>query len=77
MRFFWPALRRARRAFRVVAPPPHENAAADVAGKPPAALRRARTLLPLLRDERLAVLGREVQRLLAVPPTGRRAGRKP
>jgi predicted amidohydrolase len=41
-----------------------------------AALRRARTLLPLLRDERLPVVGREVQRLLAVPATGRRAGRK-
>jgi len=35
------------------------------------ALRRARTMVPLLRDERLPVLAREVQRLLAVPPTGR------
>jgi len=34
---------------------------------PRASLRRARTLLPLLRDERLPVLAREVQRLLAVP----------
>jgi predicted amidohydrolase len=41
------------------------------------AIRRARTLLPLLRDERLPVLSREVGRLLAVPPTGRRAGRRP
>jgi predicted amidohydrolase len=31
-------------------------------------LRRARTALPLLRDERLQVLSREVQRLLALPP---------
>lgn len=37
-------------------------------------LRRARTLLPLLRDERLPVLAREVQRLLA-GPAGPRAGR--
>ena len=37
------------------------------------ALRRARTSLPLLRDERLPVLSREVQRLLAVPATGRGA----
>jgi predicted amidohydrolase len=37
---------------------------------PRASLRRARTLLPLLRDERLPVLAREVQRLLAVPATG-------
>lgn len=35
------------------------------------ALRRARTMVPLLRDERLPVLAREVQRLLAVPATGR------
>jgi len=35
------------------------------------ALRRARTLVPLLRDERLPVLAREVQRLLAVPVAGR------
>ncbi len=41
------------------------------------AIRRARTLLPLLRDERLPILSREVGRLLAVPPTGRRAGRRP
>jgi len=34
-------------------------------------LRRARTMVPLLRDERLPVLAREVQRLLAVPVTGR------
>jgi predicted amidohydrolase len=32
-----------------------------------AALRRARTLYPLLRDERLAVLGRELTRLQALP----------
>jgi predicted amidohydrolase len=37
---------------------------------PRASLRRARTLLPLLRDERLPVLAREVQRLLAVPAAG-------
>jgi len=35
------------------------------------ALRRARTMYPLLRDERLPVLAREVQRLLAVPAAGR------
>src|SRR3989442_190142 len=34
-------------------------------------LRRARTMYPLLRDERLAVLAREVQRLLAVPGAGK------
>jgi predicted amidohydrolase len=39
------------------------------------AIRRARTLLPLLRDERLPVLARELDRLLTVPPTGRRAAR--
>jgi predicted amidohydrolase len=39
------------------------------------AIRRARTLLPLVRDERLPILARELGRLLAVPPTGRRAGR--
>jgi predicted amidohydrolase len=38
---------------------------------PRSSLRRARTLLPLLRDERLPVLAREVQRLLAVPAGGR------
>jgi predicted amidohydrolase len=32
-----------------------------------AALRRARTLYPLLRDERLAVLGRELTRLQSLP----------
>ena len=31
-------------------------------------LRRARTFFPLLRDERLPVLSREIQRLLALPP---------
>ena len=36
-----------------------------------AALRRARTMSPLLRDERLPVLAREVQRLLAVPAAGK------
>jgi len=35
------------------------------------ALRRARTMYPLLRDERLPVLAREVQRLLTVPAAGR------
>jgi predicted amidohydrolase len=35
------------------------------------ALRRARTLLPLLRDERLPVLAREVQRLMAFPSASR------
>lgn len=35
---------------------------------PRSALRRARTLYPLLRDERLPVLTREVQRIMAVPP---------
>lgn len=38
---------------------------------PRSSLRSARTLLPLLRDERLPVLAREVQRLMAVPATGR------
>jgi predicted amidohydrolase len=36
------------------------------------ALRRARTSLPLLRDERLPVLSREVTRLLALAPPARR-----
>lgn len=40
-----------------------------------AVLRRARTFFPLLRDERLAILSREIQRLLAVPAAGRRAKR--
>ena len=35
------------------------------------ALRRARTMLPLLRDERLPVLAREVQRILALPAAAR------
>ncbi len=35
------------------------------------ALRRARTSFPLLRDERLPVLAREVQRLMALPPAAR------
>jgi predicted amidohydrolase len=35
------------------------------------ALRRARTALPLLRDEKLNVLAREVGRMLSVPATGR------
>ena len=43
---------------------------------PRSSLRRARTLLPLLRDERLPVLAREVQRLLAVPAAGRPRGRR-
>ena len=34
-------------------------------------LRRARTLLPLLRDERLPLLAREVQRLTALPAAAR------
>ncbi len=38
-------------------------------------LRRARTLYPLLRDERLPVLSREVERLLAVPAS-RSGGRR-
>jgi len=38
---------------------------------PRSALRRARTMYPLLRDERLPVLAREVQRLLAVPASGK------
>ena len=37
-------------------------------------LRRARTFYPLLRDERLPVLSREIDRLLAVPSP--RAGKK-
>jgi predicted amidohydrolase len=41
---------------------------------PRSSLRRARTALPLLRDERLGVLSREVQRLLAVPAAGRGPG---
>jgi predicted amidohydrolase len=40
-----------------------------------AVLRRARTFFPLLRDERLAILSREIQRLLAVPAAGRKAKR--
>ncbi len=36
-----------------------------------ALLRRARTSYPLLRDERLPVLSREVRRLMAVPQGGR------
>ncbi|MBI1949920.1 MAG: carbon-nitrogen hydrolase [Acidobacteria bacterium] len=43
---------------------------------PRSSLRRARTLLPLLRDERLPILAREVQRLLAVPVAGRPRGRR-
>ncbi len=35
-------------------------------------LRRARTLYPLLRDERLPVLAREVQRLMTLPETPRK-----
>lgn len=35
------------------------------------ALRRARTLYPLLRDERLPILAREVQRLMALPSATR------
>ena len=35
------------------------------------ALRRARTMFPLLRDERLSVLAREVQRLMAFPAVTR------
>jgi len=35
------------------------------------ALRRARTLYPLLRDERLPVLAREIDRLLGRPASGR------
>jgi predicted amidohydrolase len=38
-------------------------------------LRRARTLYPLLRDERLPVLAREIERLLALPEAGRRRRR--
>ncbi|HEU4400957.1 MAG TPA: nitrilase-related carbon-nitrogen hydrolase, partial [Candidatus Polarisedimenticolia bacterium] len=38
-------------------------------------LRHARTVFPLLRDERLPVLSREIGRLLAVPATGRAARR--
>jgi predicted amidohydrolase len=34
-------------------------------------LRRARTLYPLLRDERLPVLAREIERLLTLPAHGR------
>jgi predicted amidohydrolase len=34
-------------------------------------LRRARTLYPLLRDERLPVVTREMERLLAIPPADR------
>jgi predicted amidohydrolase len=39
-----------------------------------AALRRARTFYPLLRDERLPLLSREMQRLLAEPAASRGAG---
>jgi len=39
-----------------------------------AALRRARTFYPLLRDERLPLLSREVQRLLAEPVSSRGPG---
>jgi len=35
------------------------------------ALRRARTLYPLLRDERLPVLAREIERLMRLPEGGR------
>jgi predicted amidohydrolase len=38
------------------------------------ALRRARTAYPLLRDERLPLLSREVLRLLASPATERGSG---
>jgi predicted amidohydrolase len=36
-----------------------------------AALRRARVLYPLLRDERLQVLAREIERLMSLPAPGR------
>lgn len=39
-----------------------------------AVLRRARTSYPLLRDERLPLLSREILRLLAVPTTDRGSG---
>jgi predicted amidohydrolase len=39
-----------------------------------ATLRRARTFFPLLRDERLPLLSREVQRLLSVPVEQRGPG---
>ena len=39
-----------------------------------AALRRARTARPLLRDERLTLLWREVQRLISVPTESRGPG---
>jgi predicted amidohydrolase len=39
-----------------------------------AALRRARTFYPLLRDERLPVLQREIGRLLAAPEAARGPG---
>jgi predicted amidohydrolase len=39
-----------------------------------AALRRARTFYPLLRDERLGVVAREIQRLLSVPAGDRGPG---
>jgi NAD+ synthase (glutamine-hydrolysing) len=39
-----------------------------------AALRRARTFYPLLRDERLSILSREMQRLLAEPAASRGPG---
>jgi NAD+ synthase (glutamine-hydrolysing) len=38
------------------------------------ALRRARTMLPLLRDEKLHVLAREVGRMLSVPAAARTTG---
>ena len=46
---------------------------------PRSALRRARTLYPLLRDERLPVLSREVQRIMALPsaPASPRRRRRP
>jgi predicted amidohydrolase len=40
-----------------------------------AALRRARTTYPLLRDERLPLLSREILRLLAAPTTDRGGGK--
>jgi predicted amidohydrolase len=43
---------------------------------PRATLRRARTFYPLLRDERLPLLAREIDRLLSVPP-GRSTRRRP
>ena len=40
----------------------------------PAVLRRARTFYPLLRDERLAVVRREIDRLMAAPAAARGPG---